>query len=403
MKRIICGFLIFALCIALTACEKNTDEVSPPPSVSMEKTEETVEEKQINLPGTATPMQKLGDGFLINYREPNSHDEYLCFLDASSNIVWKHEILEIDSFSLFEEDKIFLRNSNGLFFLNPDGSVLWKNAELLGDPSFYMDVAFSDHMGGVYLLGANLKNDKQCTIVHINQNGQIVSQKPFEELKLFQAHSVWPKADGGYWLLGSLISDSSTRYLLSYMDSNLNVIKTFSLMKNHYSPQILFSPESDQIIIYGQASNDAHENFGFLYELDYNFQQKQYVRYDDCYPENVVRLKDGRWLVSYGSNNLLKLFSADWTDFSTININYWPDRILALDDGGFAITGNVLSPGQSPYTPYLSSVRGKYDLIYERFDAECNLKFRKSYLSQNSNDGYMYYPFIDSSGNIFLF
>jgi len=360
------------------------------PDISPKK----VDAQQINFQGDF--LQKFNGGYLFEYSKQYPVESYLAFLDAGYNLVWEHEINPtIGSLHPFEDEGIFVHTYGGYSYLNKNGSVAWK-IEKLDD---FFEVALSDHEGGVYLFGRKM-------VYHINHQGQIKSQEQFKGIENLSALNGWSGVDGGYWLLGEKADIGINKRFLSYLDADLNVKNTVELLEGQY-PTVAFYPENNKILLYGQAYKNDKE-YGFVYEVDYNLKQKKYFEFDDCVPHNIVKLKDGRWLVSsYTRENVavdvIKLFNEDWKDVSTVHIEYAFTSLYALDDGGFAIAGGRLSPGQPYVSLFVSSRPPKIDLIYERYDEKYNLKCRKTFSSQNSSSGYGYSSYVDTSGKIYLF
>ena len=447
MKKVIYGFLIFTLCWMLLSCQSEQDGVSPLPDISHNNLEEelesfpdispkdteeeqvsiqnyqdgiaplpdisptNIEEQQAAIPGETNSLKKWGDGFLLQYHKDRG--ESLCFFDETLSLVWEHEIRRTsESVYLFGDDAIFIliAKDGGLGFarLDKSGSVLWETAKI--DVLTDLIAAFPDQSGGAYLFGTDY-NNQQFTRYHIDRNGQIVTQEPFEIMGNVSALQGWFSDDGGYWLLGISggIYGNTDKRFLSRMDMDFNVINTFELLESQY-PIIVFLPEDNRILLYGQAykNDSSRAEYGFIYEFDYNMNQKKYLEFDDCVPNSVIRLKDGRWIVScYDRENIakdiVKIFDKDWKEVSDISIEYAVVQLFALDDGGFAIAGSRLSPGQPYGTLFLSSVRPTLDLVYECYDAECKLTSRKTYSAQDSNSGYGYCAYVDKNGKIYLF
>ena len=401
MKKVICGFLIFVLCGAITSCKNERDDFTPLSDISHKK----VDEKHVRVSGEVYSLQKSGNGFLLQYSTQNPNKHYLCFQDENNNVIWEHEISStVDSLHLLGDDGTFIRTNDGFVCLDKNGPALWQIERF--DDYFNMNAVFSDHAGGVYLLGRDLNTDYQCTVYHIDRNGQIVSCEPFEKIENLYALFSWPGVDGGYWLSGT--RSTADKPFLSKMDVNFNVIKTFEFLERQY-PTIDFLPEDNRIILYGQAyTTDSHKEYGFVYEIDYNMNQKKYIEFDDYVPRSVIKLKDNRWLVSCydrekATVDIVKLFNAEWEEISTIKIEYSFTTLFALDDGGFAIAGSRLLPGQPDGALFMNSVRPKLDLIYERYNANTKLLCRKTYSAKNSNSGYGYHSFVDDNGKIYLF
>jgi|GEM_PF-5888444 len=396
MKKLICVCLILAMCGALLSCKSLLYSTSPLPDISPKE----VEEKQVQVPGEVYSLQKYNDGLLLQYQKPEQNLTECClgFWNENGTILWEWEISPtFDSLHLFGEEGIFLRTNSGFSFLNQDGSLLWEIEKF--DGYMEMNVALPDHAGGVYLLGRD-------TVYHIDRHGQLATREPFEDMENLSALSGWPGADSGYWILGTR-SDRDERFL-AHVGADFRVIQTFELFEQQY-PTVVFLPEENWILLYGQAYTvDSHKEYGFLYEIDYDCNQKQYMEFGRYVPRSAIRLKDGRWLVSSSNRarvaDRVTLFSSDWKKSSTVPVKYWGTELFALDDGGFAIVGDRLSPGQPYEALFMSSfTRHQVDLVYERFNAAGKLTCRKTYSAESSNSGYGYRSFVDKDGKLFLF
>ena len=391
MKKYVHIIVIFLLCLGLMSCN-------------------ATDENTFDIPGNVFSVEKRDNGFFVQYQKQDSNYTYVCFLNESGNIAWEHNISAAsDSWNLLKNEDSFVRTAdglkdNGFALLDKNGSLKWKIEKIDGYSD--LNVAFSDNAGGVYLFGTNYNANGQSTLFHIDRNGSIVSQKPFAKNENISVLQGWYITDNERWILGER-TDTNTRFL-SCINADFNAIKTFELSKGQY-PAVDFFPKEERILLYGQAyKNDSETEYGFVYEIDYHMNQKKYLEFNDCVSQSIIKLKDGRWLVSaYDrkkfTKDVVKLFSADWEETAALPVNYAFTRLFAMDDGGFAITGSSLSPGQPDEALYISSVRPKLDLVYERYDAQSNLTSRKTYTAQNSNSGYGYYAFVDKNGRIFLF
>jgi len=408
IKKVVCAVLVFVLCSVLVSSESNPGSFPSLPDISKDNVvEKRIDINSIDINSEVYSFQKFNDVFLIQYQKKNSPQSFLCVLDGDCNPVMDYPISSsMKSLHSLGDEGVFILTAggytdNGCAHLDKDGRILWRMEER--DGSFGVDAAFSDHEGGVYLFGND--DDHQCILFHIDRQGQIISREPFEKIENLSVTSGWPGIDGGYWLLGTRTTDKS---LLFHLDSDFNVEKIFEVLENQY-PHVVFFPEDDRIFLFGQAyKSDPWTEYGFVYEIDYTMNQKNYLEFDDCVPRRIIRLKDGRWLVScYDRENVAKdvvmLFNADWKEVSTINIEYMYADLFALDDGGFAITGSRLSPGQSYESLSMSIVRPTLDLVYERFDAEGKVISRKTYSAEDSNSGYGSRAFVDTNGTLFLF
>ena len=425
MKRFLCCVILFLFCGAASSCRTTPDasaesslEASTSaqlPRVSADTDDfpalpnlspETVTEKHFQVSGDIFALRKMDGGFLLQYSANNSHETFLCLQDEEGRILWRHEIsASSDSVHFLGSDSIFIRTNDGFACLDQSGSVLWKT-EKLGD-FFDMNAAFSDHAGGAYLLGRDLLDEnRQCTLLHIDSAGKRVSQEPFRALGNSHARFGWSGAEGEYWL--SWVQANTDKHFFTKMDSAFRVLATFALPENDY-PEIAFLPEAQRVFLFGQAHTTTPQKIsGFLYELDEQLNKKHAVAIDGYIPKSVIQLKDKRWLVNCwdgedAASDTVKLFNAQWREVATIRLDYSFTTLFALDDGGFAVSGERLSPGQPYLALFVDSVRPRLDLVYERYDAKAVLICRKTYPAENSSSGYGYSSYVDGSGKIYLF
>jgi len=369
---------------------------------------EQVEIIRVDVPGDLSSLQPFNGGFLAqSYVQPDG-PAVISMLDSEGQALWTCEVEGYSEGIIpVGGDQILLKGMRREYTaLDGDGNELWRRQ--VGDDHYVSSqVYLPDHAGGVYFFGRDTHTD-QCQRLHISAAGEVRGPEPYTEIPNCSVLSGWAGEDGEYWLeVISGGSDEPRRVVR--MDEALRPLARFELKKNQY-PQVVFYPETNQIVLYGQAyrgsgvDGDWHE-YGFLYEIDDDCKQVHYESFEGMVPGSVARLKDGRWVVSfYTRENAaiapVYLYSADWKQKTEININYGFTGITALDDGGFVILGAELAAGQPEAYLFMSSVRPKMDVIYSRYSAAGELLCEKTFYAGDSKSGYGVYVLVDAPGRV---
>lgn len=343
VKKTICAIIILAMCVSLVSCAKISEDFPSLRDISADK----VVEIRPQVEGDVSNIYKYGDGFLLNYTTHDPYGIFVAYMDGMCEILWKHKI----------------------------GYV--ENMRLFGDWDIYVHA------------------EDNTSPLRLSKNGQIET----EEAEISSAHglSSFHGFDSEHWTLGE--------GFLGYMNSEYEVVKQFDFLADQY-PDAAFYPDDNSILLYGQAYKDSVE-YGFVYEIDYDMNLKKYIEFENCVPRSVTKLGDGKWLIScYDRTNIerdsVKLFDSDWKE-TAIDIKYGFTKVFPQDNGGFAIVGRRLAPGQPEGALYMGSVRPKLDLVFELYDENHKLESRRTYPAENSNSGYGYTAYVDELGKIYLF
>jgi len=406
LSKLIRKTILLVLCATLVACSDASSEKA----AQTDKPMVEVVEVNIEFPYAADFVINYKDGYLIKYQKESILNTYLCFLDPNFKLVWEHAINTFGNTVTMLGDRGFLiitgstYNDNGYARLDENGSVLWRIGKI---PKFELVTAFLDSSGGVYLVGVDISGYKKTVMIYVNPRGKIEQKEPFAESRKTIPISGWQDSDNTYWISGS--NGRGDYRSLSHWDEDLTYKGTFSAKYQQYF-RVGYFPEADRVIISGQAYRftfqDPWVEYGFLYSVNYDLKQKKYLEFDGALPRSIIRLEDGRWLVSIRDNdNLLKdvvkLYSPNWRLIKTIDIDFGYSYLYALDDGGFAITGRLLSPGYEYGDLFVSSFSPSMDLVYARYDADCNLLCGKTYPAEVSKSGKGFCYFVDRAGVLY--
>ncbi|MDR1465647.1 MAG: hypothetical protein LBJ11_10180 [Oscillospiraceae bacterium] len=301
--------------------------------------------------------------------------------------------------------------------LNAAGDLLWlwrreDLAAINGFSNFSVSAIASDHRGGLLLLGHSYDTEKAVplvgTLCRVAANGQVLGFEPFAPVPDSLLLEGWPGTEEDYWVIGSANDGHADAYrYLAHLDKNLQVIGTFALQESQY-PWVCFLPEADRIVLYCQCYHYGEE-YGAIYALDTQLNQLAYLEFPDDVPSSVARLRDGRWVVTFfrrsseGIRDCVRIYDAAWNQIRSIDeIGF--TEVTALDDGGFALIGSRLSPGQPSGALYINSVQPKMDLIYHRYDTAGELVRSEIFAARDSRSGYGYaIARVDEQGTLGLY
>lgn len=398
-KQIFDYMILFVIiCISFTSCS-NTASVSTLPNQDSyarlnDISPEKISERKLNVTGEIRDVQFADFGILVSSaNKPVKNVQYIAFFDSNYQKIWEVKAtLTFNRIKLFTKELTVIDTGEKLVAYNYKGDNLW-NADSLGD----IDSAyFPDHYGGVFALVPDYtRSPSACMQCHISNTGKLEETKNYEGIGDFSPLRSYI-VNQEKWLCGEL--DTNKRFLAKLSD-DLKVEQIFTLKENQY-PNVAFDYEKDRIILFGQAYEDNHE-YGFIYTLDTDCRQKAYQTFD-LVPCSLVVLKSEELAVSfYDRSNMIKshlrIFNTALKEIKTISIDFGFTELFRCEDGGFAVSGGRLSPGQ-PYSALVTdSVQPDMDRIVARYNSKHTLLSRKNYLDKNS-----YNYFVTDDGTVLI-
>lgn len=286
--------------------------------------------------------------------------------------------------------------------LGQNGEPLW-NAEL--SPVHEYTGFFPDHAGGVYVLESWVLRWEESAeppkiLWHISAEGEVQGPESFPLIpRNAAASNGWMGEDGSYWLLVSGLEGESW---LMRLDENFQVLARLDLRRGQ---ELLCwqNLANNRTLLFSKSV--GLDPCSFVYVIDNDCNLLHYETIVEQGIHSATMLRDGQCVVSFSTNrdamhSKVWIYSADWERKNEINVDYRTDFVTALEDGGFAVVGERLAPGQRRHE-YLM-LDGTKDTVYSRYDAEGNLLCRKTFFAEDSADGYGFSAFATRSGQVML-
>jgi len=408
MKRLFALVSTLVLLLFCTGCGRGggNAEIPSQEDIAHEQVEETVEVLPIGIPGEVSIVAPFRGGYIAQSYDPQDESAALSLLDSEGQVLWTYKIEgHSEGVIPVDNDLILLKGMKREFTaLDANGHVLWSR-QVGSDSYVSSQVYLPDHAGGVYFFGRDTRSD-QCQRWHVTASGEIQGPKPYTEIPDCEVLSGWVGEDDEYWLEGISGGSDEPRWVVR-LDENLRLLARFELKKNQY-PHPAFFSEANRILLFGQAYRGSNANgdwqeYGCLYEIDYDCKQLHYKTFEGRVPSSVARLKDGRWAVGFYTREAdarvpVYLYSADWKQETEVRVDYGFAGITALDDGGFAVIGGRLASGSW----FVNSQVPKVDRIYSRYSAAGELLFEKTFYAKDSKSGYGMCVLATPSGRVLV-
>ena len=412
MRRRLMLLLVLALLFCCAACGQSGMEEGSFPhqeTTALEQAEERVEILPIGISGEVSIAMPFRGGYLAQSYDRQDEAGAISLLDSEGQALWTYKVEGCSEGMIPVGDGLILLKGikRAYTALDGEGHELWRRQ--VGDDYYKPEVFLPDHAGGAYAFGPEfLTGMQQCQRWHITANGEVRGPEPYTEIPNCSVLSGWAGEDGEYWLEVISGGAGEPRWM-ARLDENLRPLARFELKKNQY-PHPAFFPEANRILLFGQAyRGSGHDGdlqeYGCLYEIDYDCNLIHSETFEGMVPNGVARLKDGRWVVSFYTrdNAVLDpvyLYSPDWKQKMEIKIDYAFTSIIALEDGGFVILGLRLAEGQHESALYINSRRPKMDTIYSRYNAAGELLSEKTFYAKDSESGYGFYVLVDTQGRV---
>jgi hypothetical protein len=185
---------------------------------------------------------KTKDGgylFTFNGLKHEENCELAVKTDKNMNVLWETELalgygktaagfrtnIDIKNCS---DGGYLIVNTKYVVKLSATGSLLWKNDELLDNPTDYVNgwIELSD--GSFWVVGSSSKNwnkavSLEYTLTKLSQDGNVIWKKYWGSTLENSACKIIKKADGNYFIVGTTETSGATFDNLSYMGLNISL------------------------------------------------------------------------------------------------------------------------------------------------------------------------------------